>query len=68
MLKVNDETLTVLGHPGHVGSAVGFVPGRGMAFALASNRLLVDGAPVPTEDLWTGFLDIAGNEIGRSSP
>lgn len=67
-LQVNDETLTVLGHPGHVGSAVGFVPRRGIALALASNRLLVDGAPVPTEDLWTAFLHTAGNEIGRSSP
>lgn len=67
-LTVNGETLTVLGHPGHVGCAVGFVPNRGMAFALASNRLLVDGPPVPTEELWTEFLGVAGDEIGRSSP
>ncbi|MET4097325.1 CubicO group peptidase (beta-lactamase class C family) [Arthrobacter sp. UYCu712] len=66
-LVVDGEALTVLGHPGHVGCAVGFVPGRGIALALASNRLLVDGAPVPTEDLWTELLELAGDEIGRSS-
>lgn len=67
-LNVNDETLTVLGHPGHVGCAVGFVPDRGIALALASNRLLVDGEPVPTEELWTELLEIAGGDIGRRSP
>lgn len=62
-LTLPEETLTVLGHPGYVGCAVGFVPGRGMAFALASNRLLVDGNPVPTENLWADFLEAAGSHI-----
>lgn len=62
-LKLPGETLTVLGHSGYVGCAVGFVPGRGLAFALASNRLLVDGNPVPTENLWADFLEAAGSHI-----
>ncbi|MFT4468512.1 serine hydrolase domain-containing protein [Arthrobacter sulfonylureivorans] len=66
-LKVANETMTVLGHPGHVGCAVGFVPNRGIALALASNRLLVNGQPVPTEELWAEFLNLAGDQLGRSS-
>ncbi|MGW4799299.1 serine hydrolase domain-containing protein, partial [Nonomuraea sp. NPDC004297] len=59
-LELPGETVTVLGHPGYVGCAVGFVPGRDVALALASNRLLVEGTPVPTEELWTALLqDIA---------
>jgi hypothetical protein len=48
--------VTVLGHPGYVGCAAGFVPGRGIAVALASNRLLVNGSPVATEALFTELL------------
>ncbi|MEO3870253.1 serine hydrolase domain-containing protein [Nonomuraea sp. B12E4] len=59
-LRLAGETVTVLGHPGYVGCAVGFVPGRDVALALASNRLLVDGTPTPTEDLWHDLLDAAG--------
>ncbi|MFG1710536.1 serine hydrolase domain-containing protein [Nonomuraea sp. M3C6] len=55
-LQLGDETVTVLGHPGYVGCAVGFVPGRDVALALASNRLLVEGAPTPTDDLWNALL------------
>jgi hypothetical protein len=55
-LELRDETVTVLGHPGHVGCAVGFVPGRDVALVLASNRLLVDGTPAATEDLWRDLL------------
>ncbi|NUS08171.1 MAG: beta-lactamase family protein, partial [Nonomuraea sp.] len=55
-LALKDETVTVLGHPGYVGCAVGFVPGRGIAIALASNRLLTGDAPTPTDALWTGLL------------
>ncbi|GAA3657806.1 serine hydrolase domain-containing protein [Nonomuraea antimicrobica] len=59
-LELPGETVTVLGHPGHVGCAVGFVPGRDIALALASNRLLVDGTPTPTDSLWNGLLqDVA---------
>jgi CubicO group peptidase (beta-lactamase class C family) len=55
-LPLRGETVTVLGHPGYVGCAVGFVPGRDIAIALAANRLLVDGTPTPTDALWTGLL------------
>ncbi len=39
-------------HPGYTGCAVGFLPGRPVAVAVASNRLLPDGPPVPTATLW----------------
>ncbi|MGN9842887.1 serine hydrolase domain-containing protein [Nonomuraea sp. H19] len=55
-LDLAGETVTVLGHPGHVGSAIGFVPGRDVALVVASNRLLVAGAPIPTDDLWAELL------------
>ncbi|MGW2160258.1 serine hydrolase domain-containing protein [Nonomuraea sp. NPDC001699] len=55
-LVLRDETVTVLGHPGYVGCVVGFVPGRDVAIALASNRLLTPGVPTPTDALWTGLL------------
>ncbi|MGW4406348.1 serine hydrolase domain-containing protein [Nonomuraea sp. NPDC004702] len=55
-LDLREETVTVLGHPGYVGCAVGFVPGRDVAIALASNRLLTTAAPTPTDALWTGLL------------
>ncbi|MEW1838575.1 serine hydrolase domain-containing protein [Nonomuraea angiospora] len=55
-LRLSDETVTVLGHPGFVGCAVGFVPGRDIALALASNRLLVEDDPTPTDALWDGLL------------
>ncbi|MEV0388378.1 serine hydrolase domain-containing protein [Nonomuraea sp. NPDC050643] len=55
-LELQGETVTVLGHPGYVGCAVGFVPGRDIALALASNRLLVDGTPTPTDALWNDLL------------
>ena len=55
-LDLPGETVTVLGHPGYVGCAAGFVPGRGIALALGSNRLLVDRTPVGTETLFTELL------------
>mgnify|MGYP001024577555 CR=1 FL=1 len=39
-------------HPGYTGCAVGFVPGRPVVVAVASNRLLPDGPPAPTAALW----------------
>jgi len=39
-------------HPGYTGCAVGFLPGRPVAVAVATNRLLPDGPPVPTATLW----------------
>ncbi len=62
-LDLPGETLTVLGHPGYVGCAAGFVPGRGIALALGSNRLLVAGAPVATETLFTALLTTTGDLV-----
>ncbi|WP_424529599.1 serine hydrolase domain-containing protein [Sphaerisporangium viridialbum] len=66
-LRLGGETLTVLGHPGYVGCAVGFVPDRGVALALASNRLLVEGTPVPGETLWHELLKATATEIEKRS-
>jgi CubicO group peptidase (beta-lactamase class C family) len=55
-LDLAGETVTVLGHPGHVGCAIGFVPGRDVALVVASNRLLVQGVPTPADDLWHTLL------------
>lgn len=46
-------------HPGFTGTAVGFLPGRPVAVALATNRLLAGGPPVPTPTLWRSILDPA---------
>jgi CubicO group peptidase (beta-lactamase class C family) len=51
--------LTMLGHPGHVG----FVPNRGIALEMATNRLLVDGEPAPTAALWHPVLDAAEHAL-----
>jgi CubicO group peptidase (beta-lactamase class C family) len=67
-LELPGETVTVLGHPGYVGCAAGFIPGRGIALALACNRLLVDGTPVATESLFTELLTTTGrllHAVGR---
>ncbi len=64
-LDLGSEHVTMLGHPGFVGCAVGFVPGRGIALALASNRLLTTGVPVPTDELWQQALVAAGATIGE---
>jgi CubicO group peptidase (beta-lactamase class C family) len=50
--------VTVLGHPGFVGCAAGFVPELDVAVAMASNRLVTGGTPVPTELLWREVLDV----------
>jgi CubicO group peptidase (beta-lactamase class C family) len=64
-LDLGLERVDLLGHPGFVGCAVGFVPGRGIALALASNRLLTPGTPVPTEHLWQQVLVAASTAIGE---
>jgi CubicO group peptidase (beta-lactamase class C family) len=63
-LDVGRERIDLLGHPGFVGCAVGFAPGRGIALALASNRLLTPGTPVPTDRLWQQALAAAGEALG----
>jgi len=67
-LALGGERIDILGHPGFVGCAVGFAPGRGIALALASNRLLTPGIPVPTERLWQHALAAAAVELdGRTT-
>lgn len=55
-LVVRGERLPLLWHPGFTGCAVGFVPGRRIAVAFASNRLLAP-EPSPTDFLWRRALD-----------
>lgn len=62
-LDLGSESVDMLGHPGFVGCAVGFVPGRGIGLALASNRLLTRGTPVPTERLWQQAIAAASTAI-----
>ncbi|OYO13818.1 hypothetical protein CGZ98_05175 [Enemella evansiae] len=47
-------------HPGFTGCALGFVAGEHRAYAVAANRLLTSGTPVPTERLWRRVLDDLG--------
>ncbi len=62
-LDLGSEFVDLLGHPGFVGCAVGFVPGRGIALAMASNRQLTPGTPVPTDHLWQQALAALGRAI-----
>lgn len=49
--------VTMLWHPGFTGCAVGVIPERGAAVAMATNRLLVEGEPRSTMSLWSSLLD-----------
>lgn len=51
-VTVHGERHLLLGHPGFVGCAVGFIPGLGAAVALGSNRMLHHHPPLPVEDIW----------------
>lgn len=57
---VDGERVEMLGHTGFVGCAVGFVPGRAIALAMATNRLVTTGTPVPNDDLWQQVRASAG--------
>lgn len=61
-LLVAGERLPLLWHPGFTGCAVGFVPGRGIAVAFASNRLLAD-EPQPTDLHWQRALDALASTL-----
>ena len=50
-LETGGGRMPILWHPGFTGTAVGFVPGRRIAVAIAANRLLV-AEPRPTDDYW----------------
>lgn len=55
-LTVDGEPLPLLWHPGFTGTALGFVPGRHVAVAMATNRLLA-ADPQPTASHWQRALD-----------
>jgi serine-type D-Ala-D-Ala carboxypeptidase len=55
-LVVAGRPTTLVGHTGFVGCALGVVPGRPVAVAMASNRLVTAGRPVPIDELWTAVL------------
>lgn len=45
-----DDGRRLVYHPGFTGCALGFVPGE-QAYAVATNRLLAQGSPIPTDRL-----------------
>lgn len=61
-LVVQGERMPLLWHPGFTGCAVGFVPGRGIAVAFASNRLLA-AEPAPTDLNWQRVLDALASTL-----
>ena len=54
-ILIDDAPRTLLWHPGFTGTAVGFVPGAGLAVAFAANRLLA-AQPETTTVLWQRVL------------
>jgi len=61
-LILQGERMPLLWHPGFTGCAVGFVPGRGIAVAFASNRLLA-AEPAPTDFHWQRVLDALASTL-----
>jgi len=55
-LTVNNEQLPLLWHPGFTGTALAFVPDRGITAAFACNRLLATN-PSPTDTHWQHVLN-----------
>ena len=66
-IELAGRSTTLVGHTGFVGCAVGFVPGRPIAVAMASNRLVTPGPPVPIDELWTAVLEGAAAWITEHS-
>ena len=62
-IDLDETSTTLLGHTGFVGCGVGFVPGRGVAVAMASNRLVTEGEPASTNDLWATVIAAAAEEL-----
>ncbi|WP_167139589.1 serine hydrolase domain-containing protein [Diaminobutyricimonas sp. TR449] len=62
-MTLDGRAVDMLGHPGFTGCAVAFAPGRSIAVAVASNRLLGRGAPTPTEQLLQQALDASSATI-----
>jgi CubicO group peptidase (beta-lactamase class C family) len=48
--------ITLWGHTGFTGVALGIAPERQSAALLLTNRLHIQGEPTPTEELWQPFL------------
>lgn len=64
-MTLDGQRVDVLGHPGFTGCAVGFAPGHSIAVVVASNRLLANGPPVPSEHLLAQALDAASTTIAE---
>ena len=62
-LDLGTERVVLLGHTGFVGCAFGFVPGRGIALAMCTNRLLNAATPLATDLLWAQVIEAASEEI-----
>lgn len=63
VMTVGDRHLTVIEHPGFTGCVVGWVPDERVGIVLATNRLHVPGAPIPTDRMWRIVLDAAGRLV-----
>ncbi|WP_165367354.1 serine hydrolase domain-containing protein [Phytoactinopolyspora endophytica] len=50
-LRIDGDRHAFLYHPGFTGTTVGFVPGRGVAVVVATNRLVTEGEPAPNDEL-----------------
>ncbi|MCU1421542.1 MAG: CubicO group peptidase (Beta-lactamase class family) [Microbacteriaceae bacterium] len=63
-MELDGDPAVVVGHPGYTGSVIGFVPGRGVALVLATNRLHAPGVPAVTDRLWAIARDAASAALG----
>lgn len=57
-VRTDGGLATFVYHPGFTGTLAGFVPGRGIAVAVAANRLVTAGEPMPTDQLRRIMLDL----------
>lgn len=64
---IDGRPTTMLGHTGFVGCAVGVVPERELVVALASNRLVTNGPPTPTDSLWEAARTAATQRLAEVS-
>jgi serine-type D-Ala-D-Ala carboxypeptidase len=51
VLRVGPDTVPLRYHPGHTGTTIGMVPGSGIAFVVATNRLVTAGEPATNDHL-----------------
>lgn len=50
-LRAGQDTVELRYHPGYTGTTVGMVPGHGIAFVVATNRLVTPGEPATNDHL-----------------